>query len=95
MICSMSIFPSFFFKSFVRKNWRGVGESIMQNGTIRLLNILFSGRIYVAWGPWHLGNFCNILLPNISEDQKNLLSERWALALCHMENTALVIALRL
>ena len=32
--------------------------------------MLFSSRIYLARGPWHLGNFCNIFLPNISEDQK-------------------------
>ena len=33
--------------------------------------MLFPGRIYIARGPWHLGDFCNIFLPNISEDQKN------------------------
>ena len=33
--------------------------------------MLFPGRIYIAWGPWHLGDFCNIFLPNISEDQKS------------------------
>ena len=27
--------------------------------------------IYFARGFWHLGDFCNIFLPNISEDQKN------------------------
>ena len=32
--------------------------------------MLFRGRIYIAQGPWHLGNFCNIFLANISEDQK-------------------------
>ena len=32
--------------------------------------MLFLGRIYIARGPWHLGDFCNIFLPNISEDQK-------------------------
>ena len=57
--------------------------------------MLFLGRIYIARGPWHLGNFCNIFLPNVNEDQKkSYLSERWALALFHMANTALVIALR-
>ena len=31
----MSIFPSYFFlKYFVRKNWRGGGESLLKNGTI-------------------------------------------------------------
>ena len=40
------------------------------NRWLRLLNILFLGRIYIARGPWHLGDFCNIFLPNESEDQK-------------------------
>ena len=26
----------------------------------------------IARGPWHLGDFCNIFLPNIGEDQKSL-----------------------
>ena len=30
----MSIFPSYFFKYFVRKNWRGGVESLLKNGTI-------------------------------------------------------------
>ena len=34
--------------------------------------MLFPGRIYIARSPWHLGDFCNIFLPNISEDQKIL-----------------------
>ena len=33
--------------------------------------MLFSGRIYIARGPWHSMHFCNIFLPNISEDQKS------------------------
>ena len=33
--------------------------------------MLFLGRIYIARGPWHLGDFCNIFLPNVSEDQKS------------------------
>ena len=34
--------------------------------------MLLPGRIYIALGPWHLGNFRNIFLPNtrIGEDQK-------------------------
>ena len=28
------------------------------------------GRIYFALGPWHFGDFRNIFLPNIGEDQK-------------------------
>ena len=33
--------------------------------------MLFPGRIYIARGHRHLGDFCNIFLPNISEDQKS------------------------
>ena len=32
--------------------------------------MLFLGRIYIARGPWHLGDFCDIFLPNVNEDQK-------------------------
>ena len=32
--------------------------------------MLSLGRIYIAIGLWHLGGFCNIFLPNVSEDQK-------------------------
>ena len=57
--------------------------------------MLFQGRIYIARGPKYSGDFCNIFLPNIGEDQEEVLqSERWATALCHMANLALVIALR-
>ena len=83
----MSIFPSFFKKYFVRKNWRGEGELLLKNGTVdgyvtltkhvirllnmlRLRNMLFMGRIYIVRGPWHLGDFCSIFLPNKSKDQK-------------------------
>ena len=30
----MSIFPSYFFKLFVRKNWQDEGESLLKNGAI-------------------------------------------------------------
>ena len=33
--------------------------------------MLFAGLIYIVRGPWHLGNFCNIFLPNTSEDKKS------------------------
>ena len=33
--------------------------------------MLFLGQIYIARGPWHLENFCNIYLPNVNEDQKS------------------------
>ena len=64
------------------------------NRWLLLQNMFFPGRIYIARGRWHVGDFCNIFLPNISEDQKKvLLSEDGALALSHMANTALVTAL--
>ena len=37
------------------------------------------GRIYIVRGPWHFGDFRNIFVPNIGEDQENVLpSERGA-----------------
>ena len=32
--------------------------------------MLLPGRIHIAQGPWHFGDFRNIFLPNIGEDQK-------------------------
>ena len=32
--------------------------------------MLLPGRIYFALSPWHFGDFRNIFLPNIVEDQK-------------------------
>ena len=56
--------------------------------------MLFPGRIYIARGPWYFGDFRSIFLPNIGEDlEKFVPSERGDLALCHMVNPALVIAL--
>ena len=40
------------------------------NRWLRLLTVLLPGRIYIALGPWHYGDFRNIFLPNIDEDQK-------------------------
>ena len=44
-------------------------------------------RIYVARGPWHFEDIRNIFLPNIIEDQKQILpsecrapGQRWAVA---------------
>ena len=34
-------------------------------------NHVIAGRIYFALGPWHFGDFRNIFLPNIGEEQKN------------------------
>ena len=33
--------------------------------------MLFLGRIYIARGPWHLRDFCNIFLPNVNETKKS------------------------
>ena len=32
--------------------------------------MLLLGRIYIALGPWHVGDFRNIFLPNVGEDHK-------------------------
>ena len=32
--------------------------------------MLLPGRIYIALGPWHFGDFRNIFLPNVGEDHK-------------------------
>ena len=32
--------------------------------------MLLPGRIYIALSPWHFGDFRNIFLPKIGEDQK-------------------------
>ena len=32
--------------------------------------MLFPGLVYIVRGPWHLGDFCKVFLPDISEDQK-------------------------
>ena len=37
---------------------------------LRQLTMLLPGRIYIALGPWHFGDYCNIFLPNVAEDQK-------------------------
>ena len=58
--------------------------------------MLFPGRIYIALGPWHFGDFCNIFLPNIGEDQKNLtISARgpWLVLRHIIVNMALINAL--
>ena len=34
--------------------------------------MLLPGRIYIALGPWHFGDFRNIFLPNVGEDHKKL-----------------------
>ena len=37
---------------------------------LRLLTMLLPGRIYIALGPCHFGDFCNIFLLNIGKDQR-------------------------
>ena len=37
---------------------------------LRLLTMLLPGRIYIALGPWHFGDFRNIFLPNAGKGQK-------------------------
>ena len=32
--------------------------------------MLLPGWTYFGLGPWHFGDFCNIFLPNIGEEQK-------------------------
>ena len=32
--------------------------------------MLLPGPGYIAWGPWHFEDFCNIFLSSIGEDQK-------------------------
>ena len=57
----------------MRKNWRGGDELLMKKWYIRwlrLLTVIFPGRIYIALGTWYLNDFRNIFLPNISKDQK-------------------------
>ena len=82
---------------FVRKNWQGVRELLLKNGTI-------DGCIYLPChslagftlcGPWHFVDYRTIFLPNIGEDQKKFyhLSAGPLLALPYMVNLVLVIAL--
>ena len=40
------------------------------NRWLRLLTMLLPGQIYIALSPWDFGDFRNIFLPNIGEDQK-------------------------
>ena len=56
--------------------------------------MLFPDRIYIAWGPGHLGVFATSFWQIKVKTKKVLIAERGALALRHMANTAQVIALR-
>ena len=61
--------------------------------------MLLPGRIHIALGLWHFGDFRNIFLPSIGEDQKKglAISARGPqLVLRHvMVNPALINTLRL
>ena len=68
---------------FVRKNWQGVGELLLKNGTIDGCIYLpcYSPAGFTLRGPWHFVDYRTIFLPNIREDQKKFYqSERGALA---------------
>ena len=78
MICLIStLMANFFLKYFLRKNRQGRGELLnivikkWYNRWLRLLTMLLPGRIYITLSPWHFGDFRNIFLPNIGENQKN------------------------
>ena len=49
---------------------------MQSNGHVYQLSLL-PGRIYIALGPWHFGDFRNIFLPNLGEDQKSLTISAW------------------
>ena len=88
-----------FQKYLVAKNWRGTNELLWKNGAIDGYTsepCYCPGRIRIALGPWHLGYFRNIFLPDLGEDQnKSYHQSAGSPALCHMVNPTLVIALRL
>ena len=42
----------------------------MYNSWLHLQPYYYPEGIYIARGPWHFGDFRNIFLPNIGEDQK-------------------------
>ena len=72
----MSIFPSYFFSSTWCKKlarWRWIVMKKWYNRWLRLLhNVILGPDLHCAdpHCPRHLEDFCNIFLPNISEDQK-------------------------
>ena len=46
------------------------GKIVAYNRVLRLLTMFLPGRIYIALGPWHFGDFRNIFLPNVGENHK-------------------------
>ena len=86
-----------FFKSiFSRKNWRGGGELLLKNGTIHGYADKPSycpGRIYIALARWRFSQHLPAKERGIPKKKSYNLSAR-PLALCHVVNPVLVIALR-
>ena len=57
--------------------WRRI--ALLKNGTIDVYAYkpcYCPGQSYIARGPWNFESFCNIFLPNISEDQKKVLPSK-------------------
>ena len=66
----------------------------MHSRRLRLLTMLLPWPDLHCVGPLALWDFCNIFLPNKGEDQKMSYVGAEPLALCHMLNPSLIIALR-
>ena len=67
----------------------------MYNRWLRLLIMLLPGSDLNCVGLLALWDFCNIFIPNKGEDQKKFYMSAEPLALSHMLNPSLGIALRL
>ena len=102
LICSMSISPvvTFFQSVLPRKNWQGGGELLLKNCTIDgyvLTNHVIDRAGFTLCGaPGTLEILAKSFIAKKGEDQKKNSYQLSAesLALCHMINSALVIALR-
>ena len=57
-------------------------------------HVIAQAGFTLSLDPWHFGDFSNIFLPNIDEDQKKSYMSAGPMALCHLLNPSLVIALR-
>ena len=87
-----------FFMYFVLKNWEGVDELLLKNGTIDgcVYQLCYFLAEFTLRAPWHFVDYRIIFVPKIGEDQKKFyhLSAGPLLALPYMVNLVLVIALR-
>ena len=98
--CSMSVpltVANFFQKSILlHKNWPGEGELLLKNVQLRVTptNHVIAGAGFTLSWTLAFWDFCNIFLPNIGEDQKKSYMSAGSLALGHLLNPSLVIALR-